>query len=461
MLKKPKLFRMELIFSHWKSLRIPVNEKPIYKDSHSLICHSSTNLFLSLGQSWLLMAGILSIFLFSCPTALAIDFTRTIKPYTSYGVIDGDNMLRIRNRLGSQNINNVQISDLIAQGRPADISQRFRGRVMFEKEISQQRFSTDLDWPYNKFERSPDLKNLRGSWNELIGNRLDDSKRAVQRPLKSLIFQHGIKALRPEQTQFINADWRLHPKWSLNGEYIFYDLNTESSLQRMRFLNRTENRFEGGIDYSTSDRNTVGVFFRNIIGNFPALVPLPESAFTDNGYDQKEVLSKIAWSVSEKSRFLWTGGWVEPENKSSPERDFSGFNARVAYNWRPIDKIGLMINGWRQTAPPPNLTATFSLNTGVSIIPSWNITHKIRLEGELSYETRKLNSFGISTDPSLMAGRNNAFRNTTLRLTYNPYLGLQLSTAIHHHPDINTDSLLGGFSANGVNANLQYVYGQR
>lgn len=425
---------------------------------HTVIC------FLALSRWRLFISGAVYLFLSSHP-ALAVDFTKTIKPYFDYGVTADDNMLRIRDRFDPQNVENARIRDIISQGKLADVAHRFTGGVMFEKEISRQRLTADLSWTYNKFERfheiNNDLKNFRGNWNWFLGNRLEGNMGASYvQSLMPFVFQPGIKTVRTEQTQFINAAWRFHPSWSLNGEYTRYDLNTDSSLQRMRFLSRTEDRFEGGIDYVTSNKNTVGVLFRNILGDFTAPVPLPDGSFADNGYDQKEVMSKILWAMSAKSRFFWTGGWVERKNNSFPERDFSGFNARAIYNWQPTDKIGLTINGWRQTASPQNLTASFSLNTGVSVIPSWAITEKIRLEGEFSYETRKFNRFNIFTDPLLTLGRNNTFRNATLRLIYNPSLGLQLSTAIYHS-DLSTDAPLGGFNANGVTANLQYVYGKR
>ena len=400
-------------------------------------------------------------------SALAVDFTKSIKPYASYGVIADDNMLRIRDRFNPQFIENERIRDLITQGKLADVSHRFTGGVMFEKEISRQRLTADLSWSYNKYERfhdiNHDLKNIRGNWNWFVGNRLEGNMGATYvQSLMPFIFQPGIKTIRTEQTQFINAAWRFHPSWSLNGEYLRYDLNTDSPLDRMRFLGRTEDRFEGGIDYVTASRNLVGVFFRNIIGDFSADIFLPDGTRVDNGYDQKEVMSKIVWAISEKSRFLWNGGWVERKNKSFPERDFSGFNARLLYNWQLTDKVGLTINGWRLTSSPQNLTAGFSLNTGVSVIPSWNITQKVRLEGEFSYETRKFDRFRSLTDPTIaqVIGQNNTFRNATLRINYNPYLGLQFSTAIYHS-DVSSDSAAGGFNANGVTANLQYVYGQR
>jgi hypothetical protein len=131
----------------------------------------------------------------------------------------------------------------------------------------------------------------------------------------------------------------------------------------------------------------------------------------------------------------------------------------LAYQWQPTEKIGLTINGWRETSAMQVLTASFGLNTGVSVVPSWNISRKVRLEGDFSYETRKFNSFVLLTDSLLPVGTDNTIRNATMRLIYVPYRGLQL-TATAYHNDLKTDNALGGFNANGATLGLQYTYGR-
>lgn len=420
-------------------------------------------------QLCFLISGALALFLFNHAT-WAAEFSKILKPYASYTTIADDNILRIRDGFDPQNIESPRIRDLVSQGKLADISHRMTGGIIFEKEISRQRLSADLSWTYNKFHRfheiDNDLKNFRGNWHWFLGNRLEGNMGASYvQSLMPFVFQPGVKTIRTEQTQFINAAWRFHPRWSLNGEYTHYDLNNKSRIERLQFLNRTENRFEGGIDYITPGKNTVGVLFRSILGDFSFPVDLTpdnpiDNSFADNGYDQKEVLGKINWIVTAKSTLQGTAGWVERKNASFEQRDFSGFNGRLTYHWQPTEKLGLTINGWRLTSSAQNLTASFSLNTGASVIPSWNITEKVRLEGEFSYETRNFNRFAIFTDPQLAVGRHNTLRNATLKLAYTPYLGLQLSTSIYHS-DLSSDATLGGFNANGVTANLQYVYGQR
>jgi len=420
-----------------------------------------------------LLPSALLLFSFSHPV-LAVVFGKVLQPYASYGLTADDNILRIRDNTDPISLlRSPVLHNAFITGNLFDFSHRFTGGLIFEKEISRQRLSANFNWTHNRYEKfdfmNNNLKSANGNWNWFLGNRLEGNMGASYiQSLMPLTFQPGLRAIRTEQIQFINGAWHFHPSWRLNGEYTHYDLNVNSSVEVMRFLARTEDRFEGGIDYVTASKNTIGILFRNVLGNFTN----PPRQSSNFDYDQKEVLTKINWIVSAKSRFLWTGGWVERKNDGNiqsdgrtqfderAQLDFSGFNARLAYTWQPTDKLGLTINGWRQTGSPQNLTASFSLNTGVSVIPSWNITEKIRFEGDLSYETRNFKRLNPSNPESELLGQHNTFRNAAVKLIYNPYLGLQLS-ATAYHADLDSDSNRGGFNANGVNVNLQYIYGKR
>ncbi len=90
----------------------------------------------------------------------------------------------------------------------------------------------------------------------------------------------------------------------------------------------------------------------------------------------------------------------------------------MIYAWEPTSKVGLTLNAWRETGTMQQITASFSLNTGVSVVPSWNITQKVALEGNFSYETREFSRFVALTDPILSVGRNNTIRNAAIKLTY-------------------------------------------
>ncbi|QOJ23614.1 MAG: hypothetical protein HRU78_08840 [Gammaproteobacteria bacterium] len=401
----------------------------------------------------LISAGVL-LLLFS-HTASAALFGKLIQPYGSYSLTADDNILRIRD--GTNPL------PLLGTNNLFDISQRFTGGVLLEKEIGRQRFNANLNWTHTRFEKfnqmNNNLKSFNGSWQWFLGNRLEGNMGASYvQSLAPFVFQPGVKNVRTEQTEFLNATWSLHPSWRLNGSYTHYDLSSNSPT--LRFLNRIENRFEGGIDFITSGRNTVGILFRDTIGDFPVRVLAADGSSTDNSYNQMEALAKVNWVVTAKSRLYGTGGWVERTNASFKTRDFSGFNARMVYQWQPTDKVGVSVTGWRETAAMLMLTASFSLNTGVSIIPHWDITRKVRLEGDFSYQHLKFDRFSIFTDSFLPIGTHNTLRNATVKLIYAPYPGLQVIASAYHN-DLQTNNPLGGFNANGANINLQYTYGKR
>lgn len=402
------------------------------------------------------LPGVLLLFFLHQPASAAV-IGKVVQPFGSYTYTADDNLLRIRDK--------VDPLPLLGTRNLFDMSHRFTGGLMFEKEISRQRLTANLNWTHTSFDKfnqmDNDLKSLTGNWNWFLGNRLEGNMGASYvQSLAPFLFQPGVKNIRTEQTEFINAIWRFHPSWNLNGRYTRYDLSNDSPSNVFRFLNRIEDRFEGGVDYLTSGRNTVGVLFRNIIGDFPILIRAPDGSSTDNSYDQKEALAKINWAVSAKSNLSGTGGWVERNNASFTARNFSGFNARMTYHWQPTDKIGLSITGWRETAAMQQLTASFSLNTGVRVVPSWDITQKIRLEGDFFYQHMKFDRFSILTDEALPLGIHNTLRNSAIKLIYTPYLGLQLSASIYNNY-LKSDTKFGGFNANGVNINLQYTYGRR
>ena len=403
-----------------------------------------------------------------------------LQPYFNYALTADDNMLRLRKSFirdpeGSFP-DNPELAALIRQGKLADITNRLTGGIQFDKTISRQRLTADFNWTYTKFERfsfmNTNLISTNGNWNWVLGNRLEGNMGASYvQSLLPLIFIPGTQVIRTEQTQFFNGAWRFHPSWSLHGEYTRYTMDTKSNsaltgFNNFRFLERTENRFEGGLDYITAKRNTVGVFFRAILGDFSApLSSINPNISGSNDFTQMEAMGKVNWNLTDKSRVQLMGGWVDRSNASFKERDCSGFNARGSDFWEPTEKLGLAVSGWRITSSMNNLTANFGLNTGVSLVPYWNISEKVRLEGDFSYETRNFNRFTVVTDTPLAVGRHNTFRNAALRLIYTPYLGLQLNASIYH-TDFDTDAIrnnvpTGGFNANGASIGLQYVYGKR
>ena len=388
-----------------------------------------------------------------------------VQPYGSYTFTGDDNMLRFRDHFNPNSIPDEKIRERAERGLLFDFSHRFTGGLKFNKTLGRQYFTADGNWTHNRFEyfdsMNNNLKSANGNLNWFLGNRLEGNiGGSYMQSLAPFIFLSGIKTIRTEQSAYFDGAWNFHPSWSANFGYRRYDLVNDSPSTRLQFLNRTEDRFESGIDFHTTQRNSIGVLYRHTIGNFPVRVIGDDGSLIDNSYNFGEALAKIVWNVSAKSRFQWTGGWVMRNYVDVTQRNFSGFNARLNFTWQPTDKIDFKISGWRETLPAQQLTASHSLNTGVSAMPTWIITPKLRLLGNFSYEDRNFTNIPNITDPlPIPIAGHNKLLNASTQLVYTPYLGLQLGISAYHS-SLQTENPIGGFSATGGTISLQYTYGR-
>lgn len=420
-----------------------------------------TNMFylglcrLSFGQLKLLLQRSIVTLLIALPffsySAYAALIGDMFRPYVDYQVVFDDNILRIRDQMNRQNV--------VGTNKLSDISQRITGGLIFEKKISRQRFSAEGNWSHTYFDRfrnfNHDAQNVNGNWNWFLGKNFEGNMGATYvKDLAPFLFQPGIRNLQTIQTQYFNTDWRFHSNWGLHGGYNRYDQSSNNILTK--FLDREEHIFDFAVNYFASDTNKVGVLFRHTQGDFPLTQLAPDGSVFDNSFNQNEVRAVIDWILSGKSWVQFSGGWVERNNASFSERDFNGFNARMLYFWRLTDKAKLAVSGWRETGAVNAINARFSLNTGVSVSPSWDLTDKLKLQGEFLYEERKFTGFSGLNNP-IPTGINNTILDGSLGLIYTPYTGIQVSALVFRN-ELTSQDLFGDVTANGASISIRYTY---
>ena len=343
-----------------------------------------------------------------------------------------------------------------------DFAQRFTGGAIFDKKISRQQLSANGNWSYNRYEKFSQINNkaldVSGNWNWLLGNQLEGNMGAsFVRGQAPFLFQPGIKNIRSEQKEYFDFAWRFHSNWRLHGDYTHFKF--KSNNPRLRFQNRQEDIFGTGFDYLAKSGSSVGIHYRNIQGKFTTPIQTTEGFFSESNYDQNEVKGKINWILSGKSRVEFLGGWVERNNPSFTSSGFNGFNARLKYSWKPTSKTEITLAGWRETVAIQSLNANFSLNTGTSISPIWNLTEKIKLSGYFSYLSQKTDRFLRFAANQTSIGNNNKIITASMELSYTPYYGVEISASAYHN-SLSTNALLGGFNANGGVINLRYLFGK-
>lgn len=379
--------------------------------------------------------------------ALATPLGDMFRPYVDYKVNFDDNMLRLRD---NQNIENFDGNG----SKKSDISQRITGGLIFEKEISRQRLTADGNFSHTFYDRfsfyDHNAQDVKGNWNWFLGDKFEGNMGATYvKDLAPFLFFPGIRNLQTVKTQFFNGDWRFLPNWSMHSGYTHFDQTSNNILTK--FQNREEHIFDVGFDFWATDTNKAGVRYRRINGDF-TFNPLG----IDDSYNQNEVRAVVDWFLSGKSWVQFSGGWVERKSPSFPERDFNGFNARATYVWRPTAKIQMALAAWRETGPVNAINARFSLNTGVSFTPSWDITNKLKLQGEVLYDNRDFN--GLDGVTLASTSNKNKIFDGSLGLIYKPYTGVEISALGYHKQLTIENNILGNMAANGATINIRYTF---
>jgi exopolysaccharide biosynthesis operon protein EpsL len=376
------------------------------------------------------------------------------RPYVGYSFAYDNNVLGIPNGANPSGAN------------LSDTSRHAEAGLAFNKRVSQQVLSAKLNVSHVTYERmgqlNNDSKDLLANWNWHVGDRVEGNLGAsyvqalspfVNFNSQDVNIQSQERNLRTQRREFFDGSWRLHPSWRLRAglsrDKLSYDLTTQNAGDRNELTS------EFGFDYLVPSGSTVGVQVRHTRGDLPNPQQI-DSLVVDNSYDQNEIKAKINWLLTGKTQLQFLGGYVQRKHDFFPARDYSGLNARLIGIWKPTGKIGVTLSGWREIGALDDLTASYTLNQGVSVGSTWDWTSKLRLDGQLKYETSDFSGAAAFTS-LLPVDRKDTFSTASLKLTYRPTDHLQLAALLYRK---NKDSNIAGnsYPNNGMMLSSRYEF---
>lgn len=370
----------------------------------------------------------------------------TFQPYISYTYSYDDNLLR-------------QPTGQVINANTADTYRRTEGGLMVDKSIGRQHVTANFNFSRTNFHQytklDNDAKDFQASWNWQLGNHLQGNLGAsyTQSLTPYTEFHSAERNLRTQRREFFDAAWRVHPSWSLHAGFSQYKLGYDLITQK--FGDRTEETGELGVDYLAPSNSTVGMLVRHIRGGFPTLQQIGSLA-VDNSYIQNECKGKVDWVFSGKSRLQFLGGWVERKHDFFPARDASGPSVRMIANWLPTGKVELVMNLWRDIYASDDLTASYTLNKGISLAPKWDISSKVRMEGLYKYERRDFTGATAFTT-LLPSNRQDASSYVSLALSYSALKNLQVSASVFRDT-LHTSIPQSDYRAKGMMISLRSVF---
>ncbi|HEX9172379.1 MAG TPA: XrtB/PEP-CTERM-associated polysaccharide biosynthesis outer membrane protein EpsL [Telluria sp.] len=367
---------------------------------------------------------------------------QVIRPYVGYAIATDDNVLGV-DRSGDA---------------ASSTSRRAEAGVLLDKRIGRQALSAALHLTQTTYEQLPELdndgKDLRLNWNWHLGNHFDGNIGAsyVQALAPFVNFHDRERNLRSERREFADGGWLLHPSWRLrtgvSRDTIAYDLAAQQAG------NRVEHVGELGLDYLARSGSTIGTQLRHTRGQFPNRQQIDPLSL-DNSYDQDELKAKVNWLITGKTQLQFLGGLVQRKHDAFAARDYRGFNARLNANWQASAKLGVALAGWREIGALDDVTASYTLNQGVSLGAAWDVTEKLRVDGQLKHETSDYS--GTATIASALSERKDSVRRASFGLVYKPTAHLRLSAQAYHAQRRST--LAGNsYPTSGLLLNSRYEF---
>ena len=387
--------------------------------------------------------------LFAAPAmAVAPD---SFKPYVSIGLTHDDNLFHL---------NNSDLGDALIGTRDlGDTSRRLGIGIDIEKQLSQQRLFASLNLnrtQYNHFTQlNNDGKDLSAHLNWHFGSHVDGNVGGsyVESLTPVTSFRTQDRNSRTDKHVFADAGWQFHPSWRVRGalaqDRLRYDLESQ------RANNRNLSSEEVGLDYLGADSATIGVQVGHSTGayQFPEVVGMVAVA---NDYTQNELKGKVDAMVTGKTRLQFLGGWVERRHAAFDARDYRGLNGRLIATWAATGKINVIGNLWHEIGSVDDLTASYSVNNGISADATWDLSAKVRLAASLRNEQRRY--AGDAALPILqLSTRRDTYRNVSLTGIYLPTRNWQFNlTGYHDQTSSNFDP--ASYRSNGVAFQTRYAF---
>ncbi len=389
---------------------------------------------------------LLSLLPLTCMAEGIID----IKPYISAGVNYDDNIFRFSSP--------AQAKAALSTSDASDVMKRLELGVQVDLRLSRQLISLSSNLSENKFDRFDYLDN-RGKANSLrwdwrMGSKLYGELSASENEAIAGFNEtrSTVKNLRTIDRQFASVNWDFKPDWTIYASREQVEFENESTSSQV--LNREDEITEGGIRFLSPLNTQLGLAYRVADATFPNRAGLVKLFFGDAS-SQKEAILTAAWMPGAKTKISTRLSHVNLKRNTSSSRDFSGFSQRFGLNYQATDKVNLNMAAYQVVSPVDDVLSTYVKSKGVDFSPTWNISSKVALSGNLAYsENTYLGSAGISNsneerlDESTLAGLTLVYAPTQKSLVQLQYQGEKRTSNI-----VN-----GDYEFNNINFLVRYSF---
>jgi len=323
--------------------------------------------------------------------------------------------------------------------------------------LSRQHLLLDVDVARAKYDSQDQLDHTRirgrGTWAWQVGNLWSgglgyDYKKELSSFNERLITD---KDMRTTQTGLLDAGYQIHPDWRLVAGANLRDV----SYQERKRLDRDSYSGSLEVQYQNTLNTRVGV-----LGQYTKNDLNDENiggVTIDNDYDETQISGVFYWEGTAKSALEARLGYVDVSYNELDDRNFNGVSYRAIYHWVHSEKTKIDVEAWREPSSLSDEITDYVLAQGISISPTWEITSKVSLDGELLYNNDDFKARNDIITPLGFQRRDDDTWMFSVTAKWAPrnYLGLSVG-----YRKENRDSSIDerDFDDNQVNAKVQVQF---
>lgn len=224
-------------------------------------------------------------------------------------------------------------------------------------------------------------------------------------------------------TQFLSADilssssYYFDSSYQLNSNWRF-DAGVKESQTMHSAASRTNQNtnsqtIHAGITFMTASANSIGIDYSFRNSEFPNR---PLNSRYDNAFQENFGKILLKYNYSPKLNFEAQAGYKFRNYQHLSKLDFHGEVWRITATYSPTTRTLLTLSGWHEPTSFIELESNYYISEGVSFSPSWFVTEKIVLSGQVKMESQNRASNGVA---SSLALRNDELFSAGLNINYN------------------------------------------
>jgi hypothetical protein len=325
---------------------------------------------------------------------------------------------------------------------------------------ARQSLDVDLDADYNRYLRNQDLdyvsSNDRVAWNWGLGDALSgkvgvDYLRLLGGFANIEVYSRDIVN---RTDYFASTRYQVGPRWGIFGGLLGTDYSV--SAAEATYNNSKSKGAEAGADF-TFQTNRVGFDYRYNDSRASNAAVLNGVVF-DPDYREERIRAFLRYSLTEKTTFDGSAGYLKRDYPSTAIGSFSGEIWRASLQWQPTPKTQLLLGAWQQLNADLTSQTDYFVDKGVSLTPQWIASERITFSASISHDSDDYlgtNPIGPIAVAPLTQARHDTVTGETASMIYLATRALTLTVAANHS---TRDSNISQFHYNDIQGTLNVTY---